>query len=83
MDKHEYAWFLTQKARVQAARESSTLIYSEGDEKIGVEAGYYVFWYERQTPFHEPEYVHQYMGKGDAPTQVNIENWLTKYKRGR
>lgn len=65
------------------ARPNSVLIFSEGQPEIGVQRGYYVFWYEYNDAAGKTEYVHQYMGVGDALTQVNIENWLTKYTRKR
>src|SRR5687768_14254720 len=62
-NKHERQWYEAQKAKVKAAREGATLIYTEGDESIGVMRGYYVFWMERETPYHDSAYVHQYVGK--------------------
>lgn len=81
MDKHEQMWFLNQKARIQNAVERATLIWSDGNEAIDIPSGYYVFWFERETPYHEPARVHQYLGKGDAQTQVNLENWLTQHRK--
>jgi hypothetical protein len=77
---HEERWYLTQKARIQNARPNATLIWTEGDNRIDVPAGYYVFWYDQFATGHT-ERVHQYMGIGDASTQVNIENWITQYGR--
>lgn len=82
-DKHEQIWYAHQKARVKNAVENATLIWSEGDEALNIPQGYYVFWYARETPYHDLVRVHQYMGKGDAQTQVNIENWITERQRER
>lgn len=82
-NKHERQWYEAQKAKVKDAREGATLIYTEGDEAIGVQRGYYVFWMERETPYHDPAYVHQYVGKGDAQTQINIQEWITARQRER
>lgn len=82
-DKHEMRWFFAQRERIQAARPDSTFIWSDGDDRIEVQRGYYIFWYEQETPFHDAARVHQYVGLGDAQTQLNIAEWLNKYgKKG-
>lgn len=79
---HEHLWYLNQKARVKNARAGATLIWSNGEGASYPEMGYYIIWNETQVD-SSLTLVGQFMGAGDARTQLNIENWITQYgKRG-